>query len=822
MSDSIMAIRDRPIRDRIELGFEAWGRWVTRRPFRVILATALVSAGLLSQLPQLRVDVSDEAFLHSGDPVRIAYESYMHEFGTGGAVIALESPEIFDIAFLTRLRALHEEIEAVPQIEEVTSLINARVTRGQGDELIVEDLLEEWPSGAEDLARLRERALANPLYRNTLISEDGGVTLMVVKADRYSSLGASSDALEGFAQEVGAGATVEAPFLTQDETLAIAHRLIEVVERHDTPEFPLYAAGDAIFELWMSDQMQVDIRLSVTAATVMIAVLLFLLFRRFWGVVLSLLVVVLALLCTGATMALFGVAVSLPIQVLPSFLLAVGICGAVHILVLVYRSVDAGEERAEAISGALRHAGLPVLMSGLTTAGGLVSFMTSSLAPVSHFGIFGPIGVLYSTLFVLVLLPALLAVVPLRARVSRGGAGTPLMDRVLAGFGHVATRHPGAVVSVSFGLIVLAFVGLQRLEFSHYPLDWLPPESDVRTAALLMNERMNNADGIELLIETPGVEDGLKDPELLARLDLLRERVLAFEFGGLQAANTTSLADILKETHQALNENRPEFYRVPRDADLVAQELLLFENAGPDEIDDFVDSRFSTANFSVMHRWVDAMDSVAYIDQIEAMASETIGDAAVVTLTGPSVIFSRTFAAVIQSMARSYGLALLIVTPLMILLIGTVRGGLISMAPNLTPILLTLGWMGFVGLHLDFSTMMIGAIVLGIAVDDTIHFLHVFQRYYRESGDAPDAIQKTLATTGRAILVTSVVLCIGFAGNFLATMQNMVNMGVITCAAIATALLADLLLAPALLTLLLRGRAGAAGGGVGEDEGQPV
>ncbi len=804
MSDSILAAGRRPIRARIELGFERWARWVVNRPFSVIMVSLGLTAALMAQLPNLTIDVSDESFLHEGDPVRVAYRAYTRQFGgNSGVLLALEPAEIFDLTFLERLRELHEALERVPLVEDVTSLINARDTYGRQDELVVEDLLEDPPRGAADLARLRERVFANPLFRNTLISEDGRVTTIVVELDRYSSLNASGDVLAGFGEESDA-IREEAEFLSAEEELRVAREIVALVERYDSPEFPIHVTGGAILELWLFAQMQHDILLSVGVSTATIALLLLMLFRRLSGVVLPLVVVLLALLCSAGTMALAGVSVTLPIQVLPTFLLAVGVCGAVHIIVLVYRAIDRGETPADAICEAMRHSALPVVMAGLTTAGGLVSFAASPLAPVSHFGIFGPIGVVFSMLFVLVLLPALVAVVPLRPRPPRAGASSaPLIDRTLSGFGNLATGHPRAIVAGALALLVLAVLGILHLRFSHYPLDWLPANSVVRIDTGFVNDALHSADELEILLETPGVENGFQDPDLLARLDALRTRVLALDINGIRAANTTSIADILKETHQALNENRPEFYAIPRNAELAAQELLLFENSGSDDLEDFVDPGFSMASFSLRIPWVDAIEAVPFIDRVEVLAEEMIGERAEVTLTGGTVIFTRTFAAVIQSMAQSYGLALLIVTPLMILLIGTVRGGLVSMAPNLMPIVLTLGLMGWLGYDLDFSTMMIGAIVLGVAVDDTIHFLHVFQRYYRESGDTRDAVQRTLATTGRAILVTSIVLCVGFAGFTLATMGNIVATGWLTCFAVAAAFFADVLLAPAMLVLLL-------------------
>jgi predicted RND superfamily exporter protein len=168
------------------------------------------------------------------------------------------------------------------------------------------------------------------------------------------------------------------------------------------------------------------------------------------------------------------------------------------------------------------------------------------------------------------------------------------------------------------------------------------------------------------------------------------------------------------------------------------------------------------------------------------------------------VIGGRIFTAMILSMTKSYTLALLIVTPLMVLLLGSLRGGLIAMIPNLIPIVLTLGLMGWLGFPLDFATMMIGAIILGVAVDDTIHFVQNFQRFYRESGDPEGAVRRTLETTGRAMLFTSIVLAAGFFIWTLATMASVVNLGVFAGFAVIAAFLADVLVAPALMMLFQR------------------
>jgi hypothetical protein len=167
-------------------------------------------------------------------------------------------------------------------------------------------------------------------------------------------------------------------------------------------------------------------------------------------------------------------------------------------------------------------------------------------------------------------------------------------------------------------------------------------------------------------------------------------------------------------------------------------------------------------------------------------------------------MMSQTVGRVIQGMLRSYSLALAIITPLMILLLANLRTGFASMVPNLAPIVLTLGAMGWTGVTIDMFTMMIGGVAIGLVVDDTIHFMHGFQRYYAKTGDAHLAVQRTLETTGQALLFTSLTLALGFSVFMLSEMQNLFYFGAFTALAIASAFLLDILVSPALMVLATR------------------
>jgi predicted RND superfamily exporter protein len=376
-------------------------------------------------------------------------------------------------------------------------------------------------------------------------------------------------------------------------------------------------------------------------------------------------------------------------------------------------------------------------------------------------------------------------------------------DRWILRCGAAASRHPRAVLLAMGLCLAVGLAGATRLRFSWDPLSYLPESEPVRVATEVLDREMGGSSSFEVLVDT-GVANGFHDPELLARLEALRSDLASPRFEAARVAKTLSLSDVLKEIHQALNENRPEYYAIPEDRRLVAQELLLFENTGTDDLEDVVDAQFRLGSFTGRIPRDDAMRQVPVLDAIEARFREVIGDGAEVAMTGALVLGNRSFFAMIRSMAESYVIALVVVTPMMILMLGNLRGGLLSMIPNVTPVVLTLGLMGWLRVPIDFSTMMSGAVVLGIAVDDTIHFTHNFQRFYARGEDAGGAVTRALDTAGRAMLFTSIVLGAGFLIYTFSAMANLVNLGIFTAFAIATAFLADVLVAPALMVLFLR------------------
>lgn len=807
--------------DKIRNFFESLAMLIYRRPWVTIGVMIFLSLGLISQLPKIRIDTTAEGFFREDDPVLLKYEAFRDQFGRDDMVIvAIKPPEVFNFGFLKKLKDIHEDIENnVPHVVDVKSLINARSTIGKEDELIVEDLFENWPETKGELAEIKQRALANPLYKNTLISEDGKLTTITIELNSYSSSGVKAEIsiknrnddifsdfedANGFSAESVAGTTEDEKreFVTDEEKTELIEKLLVIINKHRGPKFPIYLAGSPVLDNTLKVNLQKDMGKFMVLSVLVIAIFLFILFRRVSGVLLPLFVVVISLLSTLGLMAIVGAAIKVPTQILPSFLLAVGVGDSVHILAIFYRRLKESGDKKYAIVAALTHSGRAITLTSLTTAGGLMSFISSGLAPVADLGIYAPIGVMLTLIYTVVLLPALLAVIPIRQK-SKSIAKRGIIEKGLQGIGNFSIKYPKRIVIGSFVLIALALIVACSIKLSYNPMSWLPDGTPIKEDTYVIDRDLKGSITFEIVADT-GIENGWHNPELLKKLDQMGSFVKQYKDEDMFVGQVVSVVDVLKETNQALNENRPEFYSVPDDRKLVAQEFLLFENSGSAALEDVVDSQFSEARFTMKLPVLDAVKYSKFVKVIEERFALVFGDEVEVTVTGIVGLLFKTINAMIVSMAKSYMIATIVITIMMVFLIGNLRIGLISMIPNLAPIIFILGIMGLFDFPLDAFTLLIGSIAIGLVVDDTIHFMDNFRQYHIQTNNTKEAIHNTLQTTGHAMLYTSLVLSSGFFIYICSSMSNLVNFGLLTGLSILLALVADFILLPALLVLVVK------------------
>ena len=791
---------------RVEGLFQLFARLVYRRPLTMLTLVFAATAAITSQLPKLTMDVSNESMFHETSPLLLNYHAFKEQFGREDViVISVEPKKVFEEQFLQKLRTFHRELEAsVPHLDEVTSLLNARNTRGEGDELIVEELFENWPQNAAELAAIEQRALANPIYRNLLLSADGAVTAVVVRASPYAIDNEDQDVLEGFDESLPGEAetTEQKPFLDDKKNTEFFTATQAIVEKYHSDDFPLALSGLPVITETLKAAFRRDFGRFISGALLVIIGLLQLMFRRASGVLMPLATIILTLLTTLGLMAATGTAFKVQTQILPSFLMAVGVGAAVHVLSMFYKRFDESGDKEQALVDAMGHTGTPVLGACITTAVGLLSFINTSLAPLAELGIFAGVGIMLSLLYTLIMIPAFLALLPVKQKpvaVANRGA----MDRMLTLTAEFSIRYSKPIIiACAMGTLVAVWGALQ-LRFYHNPLEWFPGETPVRLDTARIDAQFKGVQTVEVVVDT-GVENGLYQPALLNALDQLEGKLAQIRYKNIVSGKTLSIADIVKEINRALNEDRPEFHKIPQNRNLIAQELLLFENSGTDDLEDYVDSQFSKARYTIKLPWSDASSTDHYLDRLRPVFKDNLPEDVDISFTGILALYSHIAMESMASMKQAYLLAVVVISGLMVLFIGNLKIGLIAMIPNLSPILMTLGVMGMLDLPMAVITMFIGSIALGLAVDDTLHFLHGFKRFHHKTGDTEQAILLTFQSTGRAMVVTTAALSMGFFVFMFATMENQFLFGLLTGMTIILALFADFILVPAILKEIIK------------------
>lgn len=808
--------------NKLETRMGKMGSFIYENPIKVIVVILALLAFPISQVPHIKMDTSTEGFMHPEDPVLITYNKFRAQFGRDERIIlSIKSDKIFTLDFMKTLRDLHEEIEEkVPYLDDVTSLYNVRNTRGEGDKLITDDLLEPMPKTEADIAKIKKRAMDSHFYKDLFLSSDGKMTTIVIETDAYSHVGEKKTSVEdefeeGFDDASTSSATdstssastsvgstndavaepVEArEFLTDAENAELLKVLHNIVKKYRDKGLNIYVAGSPAVNNALKAQMQADMQKFTRMTFLIIIVFLFVMFRRISAVVYPVLVIILSLLATVGTMAWAGVAFKLPTQIVPSLLLAVSIGATVHVLSIFFDRFNKNGDKKDAVRYTLEYSGLAIAMTSVTTAIGVGSFSGSEVAPISDMGIFASWGVMVSLVLTLTLLPALLSITKLKAKPAKTEGK---LDRVMAKLAIIPVKYYKAIIAASAVLVIVALIASSKIALSHNPLYWFQPGNENRVSTEVIDEKMNGTVTIEAVVDT-GVENGWNDPERLEKLNEMSKRLETYTDDYTHIGKVVSLATIVKETNRALHENNESYYTIPKDKNLVSQELLLFENSGSDDLEDVVDSQFQKARITIKLPWTDAVKAVGVLAHVKKEVAETFPNESV-SVTGMIPLLINTFANAIHSSVKSYLIAFVLITIMMIFILGSVRIGLLSMIPNLTPIILGLLLMYVAKIPLDMFTLLIGSIAIGLAVDDTIHFLHNFRRYYLQSGDSAKAIEQTFLTTGKAMVITTIVLALGFYSYMMAQMISVQNFGLLTGSVIVMALLADLLLSPALM-----------------------
>ncbi len=717
------------------------------------------------------VDNSLESWFLEGDPTVESYHQFQEDFGNDEvAVVALvPAGGIFTGEFLQLLSDLTARVEAVDGVKRATSITSVDDIRADAWTIEVGPLMEEVPTDEAALGAFRDRVLGDPLLAGRLVSADGSTALILAQMDDAEDMDLRRDTV-----------------LTEVET---------VLDEAVPDGVDVHMAGLGVVYNALNRISTRDSTLFMSVCYLVVVFVLVLMFRRLGPVVVALSIVLVTML---AVMGLYGAAgldINMITMVLPTMVVIVGVADAIHML--LHQAERGGRDAdRESTLRSLAFIVRPCLLTSVTTAVGFASLMTARTEVIRQLGVFAAIGVLLA--FVVTVATSAAALSSPRFAPRPTHVTDWWLSRLLTRLCAWSVANRAMVLGLAGVLVLLGGYGVSRVQVDTFSIGFLKKSHPARVDSDRIEASFGYYVPLEFTVEATG-PDGVRDPDLLGRIDTWQRALEADP----RVSWTAALPDVAKRLNQVLIDGDPKHFTVPETPEALEQSLLLYESDPDNDMVHLTDAPQRRARVTAGVQMTTAQGFLAVIDDATALGEEAIGDAGIIQPTGYLPLYCQIIDYVVESQISSFSLAFAVIFVLMIVVFRSIKLGALSVMPNVFPIFLTLGIMGLVGIHLDLATVTIAAVVIGIVVDDTIHFLYRYKVELAESGgDHEHAVKRTCATAGAAMTATTCILTAGFLVLTLAGVKSVIYFGLLTSTAMIAGLLGDLIILPALLVTI--------------------
>ncbi|NNF66705.1 MAG: MMPL family transporter [Gammaproteobacteria bacterium] len=769
--------------NRADHAIVAYAQWVLRWRWLLIFAAVLVALGAGYGGTNLAFNNNYRVFFSEDNPQRQAFDEIQDTYTRNDTLLFTVSPDdgqVFTPQVLEAVIELSDQSWRLPFALRVDSVTNFQNTRSEFDDLVVSDLvIDPQNMSADEIAAARDTALSEPALLNRLISPDAAVTGVSVALQMPD------------AEEDNAAAQKAV-----SDVMRLAREMVTQFEA-DYPNLDLKLTGSVAMNNAFFEAAINDIKTLVPFMYLGIVIMMMLLVRCISSTIATVIVIAFSIVTGMGLAGWFGIQLTSPSASAPTVIMTLAVADCIHIIVSMFSSMRHGKNKQEAIVESLRINMQPVFLTSATTAIGFLTMNFSEVPPFRDLGNISAMGVMAAFFFSVVLLPPLLSILPCRTR--------PTASRTsewIDGFADfvVSKSNPLLIGMTLISVLILAFVPANELddEFVQY----FGKTIDFRTDTDYTVKNLTGISQVHYSIPA-GETSGVSDPAFLQQLDAFTEWYR--QQPGVVHVN--SLTDVFKRLNRVLHGDDPQWYRLPDDREMAAQYLLLYELSLPFGLDlnNQLNIDKSATQFVATTGSLSSVNLRALVADSEQWLRENAPELAT-TGIGISVMFSHISERNIRSMLVGALLGLVLISGLLLIALRSVRIGLLSLLPNLLPIGLAFGIWGFFVGQVNVAASIVSGMILGIIVDDTVHFLSKYLRARRERGYSPtDAVRFAFHTVGIALIVTTLILIAGFSVLSFSDFEINATMGSLTAIGIAVALIIDFLLLPPLLIKLDKG-----------------
>ncbi len=791
--------------EKINRFFNHLGAKIIRFRWILLILFSLVVGFSVSGLKKLQFDSSNDAWYFKDDEIVINEERMEKIFGNSDiAAIHLMSDTVMTKGNLETILKLTNELKRkVPYADDVTSLTNLEYIKGSEwgidiDELVPRDIPEDRAS----LNTLFNEALSNHSIGERLISSDGKETFIIIDFKTFPNNWNSDENyknyINGLAQKYpNIYSSVKNPALMSPDQLT--GKIVNKIARQakyvslnprTTGVYPMTCDKRAFFQQETPRLMKIGLLLSIIVLAISL--------RSVRGVIFPVITAIGGMIITLGIEGHLGVTTQPSLIPFPLFLgLAVSVGYSIHVFNFFKKEMNKSGKRKESVIYAIGKTGWPLLFTALTTICALLSFVFLNIKTMTWIGYTTAIIIAVTYILSLVIFPIFLSIgkdakkIVIKEKNSEG-----FLSEKLAFMSRWTMKHPVIILVIYtiFAIISIRGLLMARVDFSSERTMGMKVPY-VNRVVSVGKSKIGSLNNYSVCLEFPE-KNIAKSPETLEKLSLFIAEIEKFEL----TKRTTSMLDQLKEINKVLNNDDDEYYAIPTTRPMIAQSLLLYENAGGDQLDKWVNYSYNKLRIRVE---ISEYKQAILLDEhkrIQELSMRYFPEAEL-SVVGSIAKFCDMSTKVAVGQVKAFSYSILIIAILMMIVFGSFKIGLIGIIPNISPALAVGGVMGYYNVPLDMIMSTLMPMLLGLAVDDTIHFINHAQDEFKYTNNYNIAVERTFMTVGKSLVITSLVMVFNFSVYTSSVANLYFNFGILAGVGIMAALIADLFVTPVCLKL---------------------
>ncbi len=766
--------------------FEKFGRFEVKHRWFFIIGLLIITVVGCLGLPRLKLDNGEEDWFDNWDAVKRNQDHFEDIFGSTDTLMAhITADDVFDPECLDMIDRLGDRLlNEVPYASSITSLMELSVPLGTDEGFEVTSPFDDGiPSDPAELAEKKDFILSRESLRNVLVSDDCTETWLIVNLEQYSE-----------------------PLTEAMEKIAPPAMSIFNADEFKSNKWIIRPAGMSYteYEEEAATMEQCVSRIGIGFVVMIIFLIIFI--RSLRGVIVPAIATSGAICTTlgfSAWMNIKGNNTMILVTVLLSMALAVGY--AVHYINSFKMYFRKTGQRKESIVMGVRDSGWALFFTVITTMGGMLSFLAGGIKPMRWVGAITAAAVFAVFAYTMILLPTLLSFGKDKEPDPNfvDSSGSTKSDLRVESMGKSILNKKWITVAVSAAVMVACIPGLFKIKVNMNYSEMMGERTPyIKRLMDITRSQLGSQYSYEVLVEYDD-EDAIKNPDVLKNMDELSRRIGTLSMTKISNGKerVSSVTKVIKEMNRTLNGDDPDFYVIPDDQDLVSQIMFLYEISGGNDLYDYVSEDFTAAYLHVELAGYDGEECVQNMNKVEEWVKELFPDASNAGVVGEVMQYAVMNGKLVRGSIKSIGTSLLVIVILLILAFTSLRTGLIAMIPNVAPVILIGGVMGYFGINLDMVTAMIMPMILGIAVDDTIHFTNHIKYHFELTGNYRKSIENSYREIGKTMIMTTIILCAMFFIFLFSTMTVLVRLGYLSIIGLGSALIADYTVTPVLLLI---------------------